>query len=360
MGIQILGSSAAGAESPVSAAQSAAGLSTDSQALRGLRGVAARDPKAAIKEAAKQFESLFMNELMKSMRKATQSSGLLDNAGTQMGTDMLDDQFALKMSGQPGGLGSVIERQLQRQMGATLENKSGLQAQPLSALQPLSVSQPVSALPPAAAAAAPTASTSMTVRERQLDFVQRNTASARAAEAQTGIPASFMVAQAAHESGWGKRDIRNADGSSSNNLFGIKAGASWTGPVAEVTTTEYVGGKAHKVTAKFRSYESADASFRDYAKLMTDSPRYAGVVAGVAAGAASSVTPKVMDGVQLAAYSPTATFASPAFSGADTSAANASKFARGLQRAGYATDPAYADKLTRVINTTLRLQRVVT
>ena len=358
MGIQILGSSAAGAESPVSAAQSAAGLSTDSQALRGLRGVAARDPKAAIKEAAKQFESLFMNELMKSMRKATQSSGLLDNAGTQMGTDMLDDQFALKMSGQPGGLGSVIERQLQRQMGATLENKSGLQAQPLSA------SPPVSALPPAAAAAAPTASTSMTVRERQLDFVQRNTASARAAEAQTGIPASFMVAQAAHESGWGKRDIRNADGSPSNNLFGIKAGANWTGPVAEVATTEYVGGRAHKVTAKFRSYESADASFRDYAKLMTDSPRYAGVVAGVAAGvaagAASNVAPKVVEGVQLAAYSPTATFASPAFSGADTSAANASKFARGLQRAGYATDPAYADKLTRVINTTLRLQRVVT
>jgi peptidoglycan hydrolase FlgJ len=334
MGIQILGSSAPSTPAQTSVSEATA-MSSDTQALRGLRGVAARDPKAAIKEAAKQFESLFMNELMKSMRKATQSSGLLDNAGTQMGTDMLDDQFALKMSGQPGGLGSVIERQLQRQMGATLENKSGVQ------------SKPVAALPPAFAAAAPSASTSMTVKERQLDFVQRNTASARAAEAQTGIPASFMVAQAAHESGWGKRDIRNADGSSSNNLFGIKAGANWTGPVAEVVTTEYVGGKAHKVTAKFRAYESTDASFRDYAKLMKDSPRYAGVVAGVA--------PKVSEGVQLAAYTPTANF-----SGADTSAASASKFARGLQRAGYATDPAYADKLTRVINTTLRLQRVVT
>jgi peptidoglycan hydrolase FlgJ len=331
MGIQILGSSAA-SQSSIS---EAAAMSSDTKALTGLRGTAARDPKAAIKEAAKQFESLFMQELMKSMRKATQSSGLMDNAGTQMGTDMLDDQFALKMSGQPGGLGSVIERQLQRQMGGTLENKSGLKP------------QAVSALPPAAAATAPTASASMTVKERQLDFVQRNTASARAAEAQTGIPASFMVAQAAHESGWGKREIRNADGSSSNNLFGIKAGASWTGPVAEVTTTEYVGGKAHKVVAKFRSYESADASFRDYAKLMKESPRYAGVVAGVA--------PKVTEGVQLAAYTPNANFA-----GGDTSAANASKFARGLQRAGYATDPAYADKLTRVINSTLRLQRLVT
>jgi peptidoglycan hydrolase FlgJ len=335
MGIQILGSSVPSTPAQTSVSEATA-MSSDTQALRGLRGTAARDPKAAIKEAAKQFESLFMNELMKSMRKATQSSGLLDNAGTQMGTDMLDDQFALKMSGQPGGLGSVIERQLQRQMGGTLENQSG---------------RPARAVPPAAAAAAPAVSASMTVKERQLDFVQRNTASARAAEAQTGIPASFMVAQAAHESGWGKRDIRNADGSSSNNLFGIKAGANWTGPVAEVVTTEYVGGKAHKVTAKFRSYESADASFRDYAKLMKDSPRYAGVVAGVA----GNMAPKVTEGVQLAAYNPTANFA-----GGDTSAANASKFARGLQRAGYATDPAYADKLTRVINTTLRLQRVVT
>jgi peptidoglycan hydrolase FlgJ len=334
MSIQILGSSASSAPAQNSVSEATA-MSSDTQALRGLRGIAARDPKAAIKEAAKQFESLFMNELMKSMRKATQSSGLMDNAGTQMGTDMLDDQFALKMSGQPGGLGSVIERQLQRQMGCALENKSGVKA--------------LTVQPASAASSGPAAS--MTVKERQLDFVQRNTASARAAEAQTGIPASFMVAQAAHESGWGKRDIRNADGSSSNNLFGIKAGANWTGPVAEVTTTEYVGGKAHKVTAKFRSYESADASFRDYAKLMKDSPRYAGVVAGVV----GTQPPKVSEGIQLVAYKPAV-----ALSGADTSAANASKFARGLQRAGYATDPAYADKLTRVINTTLRLQRVVT
>jgi peptidoglycan hydrolase FlgJ len=334
MGIQILGSSASSASAGISASEATA-MSSDTQALRGLRGVAARDPKAAIKEAAKQFESLFMQELMKSMRKATQSSGLMDNAGTQMGTDMLDDQFAVKMSGQPGGLGSVIERQLQRQMGGTLENQSG---RPVKAAL---------AVPPAAAANAPAASTSMTVKERQLDFVQRNTASARAAEAQTGIPASFMVAQAAHESGWGRRDIRNADGSSSNNLFGIKAGANWTGPVAEVMTTEYVNGKAQKVTAKFRSYESADASFRDYAKLMKESPRYAGVVAGMAKPAVA----KVSEGIQLVAYvAPSET----------STAASASKFAHSLQRAGYATDPAYADKLTRVINTTLRLQRVVT
>ena len=286
-------------------------LATDTQGLNALRASASRDPKAAIREAAKQFESLFMQELMKSMRKATQSSGLLDNAGTQMGTDMLDDQFALKMSGLPGGLSAVIARQLERQTVGSA---------------PAPAPAAAAALPAAAAGAPlPAARNAGSASERQLGFVQQHAGAARAAEAQTGIPASFMVAQAAHESGWGRHQIRNADGSSSFNLFGIKAGGSWTGPVAEVTTTEYVAGVARKVIAKFRAYASADESFRDYAKLMKDSPRYAGVVAGVASGNHT-----------------------------------AEAFAQGLQRAGYATDPAYADKLTRAINTTMRLQRALT
>ena len=284
-------------------------LVTDTQGLNALRASASRDPKAAIKEAAKQFESLFMQELMKSMRKATQSSGLLDNAGTQMGTDMLDDQFALKMSGLPGGLSAVIARQLERQTVGVA---------PTAAAAAAGAPQP-------SAPNAPNARSAGSSSERQVGFVQQHSAAARAAEAQTGIPASFMVAQAAHESGWGRHQIRNADGSSSFNLFGIKAGGSWTGPVAEVTTTEYVAGVARKVIAKFRAYASPDESFRDYAKLMKNSPRYAGVVAGAASG------------------NPTA-----------------EGFAQGLQRAGYATDPAYADKLARVINTTVRLQRALT
>ncbi len=282
-------------------------LATDMQGLNALRASASRDPKAAIKEAAKQFESLFMQELMKSMRKATQSSGLLDNAGTQMGTDMLDDQFALKMSGLPGGLSAVIARQLERQ---TTGNAAPAAAAPAAA---------------AAGAASSTSRAPGAATERQAAFVQQHTVAARAAEAQTGIPAGFMVALAAHESGWGQREIRHADGSPSNNLFGIKAGGSWKGPVAEVTTTEYIGGEPRKVTAKFRAYASHEASFRDYAKLMQDSPRYAGVMAGVSQRGGT-----------------------------------AEGFAQGLQRAGYATDPAYADKLARVINTTLRLQRAVT
>jgi flagellar protein FlgJ len=93
-----------------------------------------------------------------------------------------------------------------------------------------------------------------------------------------------MIGQAAHESGWGRQEIRNADGSSAKNLFGIKAGPGWNGPVAEITTTEYVDGAAQKVTAKFRAYASYEESFRDYARMLKDSPRYAAVAAQAGAG----------------------------------------------------------------------------
>jgi flagellar protein FlgJ len=125
-----------------------------------------------------------------------------------------------------------------------------------------------------------------------------------------------VLGQAAHESGWGTREIRMADGSSSHNLFGIKAGPGWSGATADVTTTEYVNGEPRKLTARFRAYASYDEAFKDYARLLKDSPRYQAALAG----------------------------------GSDAAA-----FAQGLQRGGYATDPAYAEKLTRVINTTLRL-----
>ena len=268
-------------------------LQTDS--LAALRNTAARDPKAAIKEAAKQFEGLFMQELMKSMRQATMSSGMLDNEGTQLGTEMLDTQFAAKMTGLKGGLSEAIARQLERQMGVVAENKPA--APPINSLV-----QRTPLRPPASAQ----------------EFVALHSEAAKNAEGASGIPASFMVAQAAHETGWGKKAIRMADGSNSFNLFGIKAGADWKGATTKVMTTEFVNGQARKLTQSFRAYSSYDESFADYARLMKTSPRYRDVVA---------------------------------------QAGNAQAFAQGLQRAGYATDPAYADKLGRVINTTLRLQR---
>jgi len=280
---------------------------TNTLSIAELRSAAARDPKAAIRETAKQFEALFMQQIMKSMREATVSSGMLENEGTKLGSEMLDSQYAAKMTGLPGGLTDAIARQLERQMG------TGAAAALAAA---------------AAAGGAASAASTTPLTQKQTDFVQLHGSAAKAAQSQSGIPAAFMIGQAAHETGWGKQEIRNADGSNSHNLFGIKAGAGWTGPVAEITTTEVVDGQAQKVTAKFRSYASYQDSFRDYAKMLTDSPRYAGVAAQAAHGAAS--------------------------------AASAAGFAQGLQRAGYATDPAYADKLSRVINTTMRVQKAVT
>jgi flagellar protein FlgJ len=275
--------------------------------LDALKSAAARDPKAAIKETAKQFEAIFMQQLMKSMRQATVSSGMLDDSATQLGTEMLDAQYANKMTGLPGGLADAIARQLERQMGGT------------------AAATAAAAKPAAAAGSATSSSATTPLTQTQADFVQSHSSAALAAQAQTGIPAAFMIGQAAHESGWGKRDIKNADGSDSHNLFGIKAGAGWTGATTEITTTEYVGGQAQKVSAKFRAYASDADSFADYARMLSSNPRYAGVAAQAAQAPAS--------------------------------AASASTFAQGLQRAGYATDPAYADKLARVINTTLRVQR---
>lgn len=291
----------------------ASGVAFDTRSLDALKARAASDPKAAVREAARQFEALFMQELVKSMRATTLASGLLDNAGSQMGEQMLDTQFAGALAGRPGGLSEAIMRQLERQMGM--------------APGPIPGAAPANPTPaPLAAAGTPPAPVRIP-QTAALGFVQQHGEAARSAEAASGIPAAFMVAQAAHETGWGRREIRHADGTPSHNLFGIKAGPGWNGPVAEVTTTEYVDGQPRKLVARFRAYGSYAESFADYARLMKTSPRYAAVL-------------------------------ERARQAGDVGEAQAAGgFAAGLQQAGYATDPAYADKLTRVINTTLRLQR---
>jgi flagellar protein FlgJ len=276
----------------------------DARGINDLKVAAGKDPKAVVREAAKQFESLFMQQLLKTMRESSQASGMLDNEGTKLGSEMLDSQWAGKLSGQPGSLSDVIARQLERQMGMNPgpipKNESANRT-------------PVNPLKPNAEVKIP--------QQSALGFVQQHQTAAKQAEATSGIPASFMIAQAAHETGWGRKEIRHTDGTPAHNLFGIKAGSNWNGPTADVVTTEYVNGQPRKMVQKFRAYSSYAESFADYANLMKSSPRYAQVV---------------------------------------KSGDNAHGFAQGLQRAGYATDPAYAEKLGKVINTTLRLQRSVT
>ncbi|WP_066706048.1 flagellar assembly peptidoglycan hydrolase FlgJ [Curvibacter delicatus] len=276
-------------------------LAADARSLNSLKLQAGQDSPAAIKEAAKQFESLFMRELIKSMREATMKSGMLESAQGDLGTDLLDQQLAVQMSGRPGGLSDIIAQQLSRQMGAAADAQQGsARAAGKQAIKPAA----------GQGNAAPTVS--------QTSFVQRFNGIAAKVEQSSGIPASFMIGQAGHETGWGRREIANADGSTSFNLFGIKAGPGWKGKVAEVTTTEYVNGVPQKTVAKFRAYNSYEESFRDYARLISDSPRYAQV---------------------------------------RQQTGSVQAYASGLQRAGYATDPDYANKLSRAINTTLRLQR---
>jgi flagellar protein FlgJ len=281
-------------------ALSSNGLAADPTALNALRyGAGKGNDKAALKEAAKQFESLFMRELIKSMREATQKSGLMDGEGSDLGTDLLDQQFAVQLSGLPGGLSEAIERQLGKQMQNNAAEKAG-------ATDALPGTSDVSTVGRASAG------------PRQAGFVEQHSQAAAAVARESGIPASYMIGQAGHETGWGRSEIRHADGTPSHNLFGIKATGGWKGKVAEITTTEYINGEPRKVTAKFRAYDSYADSFRDYASLIGNSPRY----------------DKVMD--QLGSVQ---------------------GFAAGLQKAGYATDPQYAAKLSRAINTTLSLQR---
>jgi peptidoglycan hydrolase FlgJ len=280
-------------------------LAADARTLNSLKLQAGQNTPAAIKETAKQFEALFMRELLKSMREATMKSGLMDSAQGDLGTDLLDQQFAVQMSGQPGGLADLIAQQLTRQMGASPSSQAdtmNTSSSPLSTPSTLSLAERNPA----------------PVTGAQASFIQRHSEAAAQVAQSSGLPASFMIGQAGHESGWGQREIKLSDGSTSFNLFGIKATPSWTGRVAQVVTTEYVNGEPQKSVAKFRAYDSYEDSFRDYAKLIAQSPRYA---------QARQQTGSVQ------------------------------AYASSLQNAGYATDPDYAAKLSRAINTTLQLQR---
>jgi flagellar protein FlgJ len=270
-------------------ADSLGGLAADSQALDRLRYQARQAPDHALKAVAQQFEMVFLNMMLKSMREATPQDGMMDSEQTKLFTGMLDQQLAQEMSKRGVGLAEVMVRQLSPESRSPVAG-TGVQGGQYSTAG----AQHLSAA----------------YREGGKDaFVERLRPHAEAASRATGVPAEFIMGQAALESGWGKREIRNADGSNSHNLFGIKAGRDWPGKVAEVTTTEYHDGVASKQVARFRAYDSYAEAFQDYARLLGRNPRYAGAL-----GQESAVD-----------------------------------FAQALQQGGYATDPRYADKLAGVI-----------
>jgi flagellar protein FlgJ len=335
--------------------------------LDGLKEVAARDPKGAARRAAVQFEALFMNMVLKSMRDSVQKTGMLDGPGSDLYQGMLDAQFAQTLSGQAGGLSELIARQLLRgdesvpgganaemaaalRLGATKAPHSARGAAPQGvAADPVVGS--IEGLPAAIAqraaaafaqAAAQTANQQGPMEPRlapmpmlgfegpalqgagknaPMAFVTRTWSAAQAVERATGVPAAFVVGQAALETGWGRFELKLPNGQSAHNLFGIKAGAGWQGAVVEAPTTEYVQGRAVRRVERFRAYPNDAEAFADWSRLMRNSPRYREVLQH----------------------------------GGDVQT-----FARGIQRAGYATDPAYASKLERTIRQALSLRRLDT
>jgi peptidoglycan hydrolase FlgJ len=320
----------------------------DTQGFDALRAQAAASPSTGLKQVSKQFDAMFIEMMLKSMRDATPADGVLDSNDSKQYTAMLDQQLAQQLSSRGIGVAEALTRQLMVNghlptgsaggsgssalpglgSGAGMGADAGLSGAGDSDANAGSM-EAMNALAKAYANAAqgrqnaalgegqgwsgndalkPSLKDSGSAQASA--FVDALASPAQAASEVTGIPARYILGQAALESGWGRREIRGNDGARSYNVFNIKAGHGWTGRTVTAMTTEYVNGVAHRVPAQFRAYGSYAEAMTDYASFLKSNPRYASVL------------------------------------GASHDDAG---FAQGMQQAGYATDPHYARKLLSVI-----------
>lgn len=299
---------------------------TDFGSLAALKTAArAKDPDS-VRKAAQQFEALFTQQLLKSARAANLGDDILGGGQTGFYQDMFDQQMALHMaSGKGMGLADVLVKQMlgstaaaptdplslpnllppARQQGSVGAGMVGVEQQAsaqvgVGASGPgaVAVSRPSPALPASAGGT-----------NDPGKFIDQIKPHAVRAARELGVPAEAIMAQAALETGWGKSVPARADGSSSHNLFGIKATRDWDGARLEKTTHEHLGGRMQKVSAEFRAYGSVGEAFDDYVSFLKSNPRYAAAL---------------------------------------RQGDDAAGFARGLQQAGYATDPDYAAKLLKL------------
>jgi flagellar protein FlgJ len=314
-------------------APAASTTTTAANTYSDLNGLASlkKDPQSpqTLHAVAQQVDALFLQMMLKSMRDASSEQG--DPQSNEMGMyqDMFDKQVALNLS-QHGGLG--LGASLFRQAAAATAPGAAKTSGALPA-RPGAVAPPASAPPAVAPAAAasgpgPTASVSPAAgvtgasagaASTPGEFVNRVLPAIRAAATALGVSPLGLLAQAALETGWGRRMPRTAAGASSLNLFGIKADQGWEGARAGAATLEYSGGVATPKHTAFRAYGTLEQSINDYAKLLGSSPRYRGAVGA---------------GPSPAAY------------------------VEHIAKAGYATDPEYADKLHRVLNSHVFRQAV--
>ncbi|MGF6939005.1 flagellar protein FlgJ [Paraburkholderia sp. UCT70] len=309
----------------------------DVQGFGALSAQAKASPQAGMKMAAQQFDAVFTQMMLKSMRDATPQDGPFDSHDTATFTSMMDQQMAQQLSKKGIGVADAMLKQLMRNQGMQVGGANGAGAAGGLAGMANALgggsggdegqSAALHALARAYGNAqangqlglgrAYSANSALTPPVRgdgsssKVDaFVDKLAAPAQAASAATGIPARFIIGQAALESGWGKSEIKKADGSASHNVFGIKAGNDWTGKTVSTVTTEYVNGKPHRTVEKFRAYDSYEEAMTDYASMLKSNPRYAQVI---------------------------------------NSSHDVNGFANGMQRAGYATDPHYAKKLLSIM-----------
>lgn len=319
----------------------------DFQGLARLQSTAKHDPRAALKTAAHQFETQFINMMMKSMRDATPQNGLLDSEQSKTFQSMMDQEVSQKIAAHGGiGLARMIERQLRQDTTSQPKVSEG-RAFPLNPVNPAST-QPVagtprafklperdmslrpfalhkpttsnlsptdeakaSGSPVAMADPLPTTASGPKYWDSPEAFVDAILPHARAAAQKLGVPAKVLVAQSALETGWGKHLPVDAQGRANYNFFGIKADSSWQGAQQTVNTLEFEGGAMVARKAAFRTYDSVASSFNDFVQFLQENPRYRQAL---------------------------------------STKGDPDAFARALQKAGYATDPQYADKLIAIMH----------
>lgn len=290
---------------------------TDFKGLAELRLNGQANPEETLRTAGRQFEAMFIQMMLKSMRDASPGDSLMGSGGQDMYQDMFDKQMSLTLSAKGAlGLGEAMVRQMQQAQAAPKNIPDAAAAgMPLRPSVPAgeALPLPTRAVPAAAAPAGPRAAASHESQsgfKTPEEFVAALWPAAQASAHELGVDPRVLIAQAALETGWGRSVLQQGDGRSSHNLFNIKAGESWEGGRVNVATLEYRDGVAMKERANFRVYDSFKDSFADYVELIKSQPRYRDALAN---------------------------------------AGDPRQFVNELQRAGYATDPRYAEKIDAIL-----------
>ncbi len=270
----------------------------------------AREPTPELaREVAGQFEGLFVQMMLKSMRDAQLGGGIFDTRDSQMFTEMFDQQIATEISSSHGlGLSDLVMRQL------GFEPETVRRTEPKGTSEAAFGLRQIDTRADAVARTQHSAQSAAWAPEGPAEFVQQLWSTAQETARKLGVSARGLLAQAALETGWGRRMPARIDGSSSFNLFGIKADARWQGDRVSQQTLEFRDGVGQREHAQFRAYESLEQSFADYAQFLQGNPRYEQVLSA----------------------------------GSDTR-----QFVQELQKSGYATDPEYASKLLDIAENTL-------